>query len=174
MKFIKVPNLFTVNKTPRCLPCYISPLPGYNTSLGRSRLLRLLVLVIRRDVDTGRASTLFTYACTEFSHCVQSGMPSILLFHIWAENFFFLLIGQLPSQVQTSFPGLSSPGNEVESNADSLLHVTESVCRLAPQLGRKISIKVIRFACYRLALFVIFYISLLSTGSKASQTTNSS
>ena len=102
------------------------------------------------------------------------GMPSILLFHIWAENFFFLLIGQLPSQVQTSFPGLSSPGNKVESNADSLLHVTESVCRLAPQLGLKISIKVMRFACYRLALFVIFYISLLSTGSKASQTTNSS
>lgn len=66
MKLIKVPNLFTVNKAPRCLPCYISPLPGYNTNLGRSRLLRLLVLVIRRDVDTGRAS-LFTYACTEFS-----------------------------------------------------------------------------------------------------------
>ena len=87
------------------------------------------------------------------------GMPSILLFHIWAENFFMLLIGQLPqlpSQVQTSFPGLSSPGNEVESNADSLLHVTQSVCRLAPQLGLKISIKVMRFACYRLALFVIF------------------
>lgn len=69
MKLIKVPNLFTVNKTPRCLPCYISPLPGYNTSLGRSRLLRLLVLVIRRDVDTGGAS-LFTYTCTEFGHCV--------------------------------------------------------------------------------------------------------
>ena len=98
-------------------------------------------------------------------------VPSILLFHIWAENFFMLLIGQLPfaaallpRQVQTSFPGLSSPGNEVESNADSLLHVTQSVCRLAPQLGLKISIKVMRFACYRLALFVIFYISLLSTG----------
>ena len=133
MKLIKVPNLFTVNKAPRCLPCYISPLPGYNTSLGRSRLLRLPVLVIR-DVDTGRAS-LFTYTCTEFSHCVQSGMPSILLFHIWAENFFFLLIGQLPSQVQTSFPGLSSPGNEVESNADSLLHVTQSVADLLLNLG---------------------------------------
>ena len=69
MKLIKIPNLFTVNKTQRCLPCYISPLPGYNTSLGRSGLLRLLVLVIRWDVDTGRAS-LFTYTCTEFGHCV--------------------------------------------------------------------------------------------------------